>query len=165
MNMADNELMVLIYETMQKQLNQFKDSRVVIQTLCNRVGELEKLVGELCEHSKKIDERLSAAEGSLKSLRDITGSNNKLTDSINAMRGTLGTVVAPGITLVGNTHKEIKQSIRDLTVVHKQVMDEFEQYELRLAQLEDEIRRMMRRQLLKSDLGEEKDTEGGTENG
>ena len=81
------------------------------------------------------------------------------------MRGTLGTVVAPGITLVGNTHKEIKQSIRDLTVVHKQVMDEFEQYELRLSQLEDEIRRMMRRQLLKSDLGEEKDTEGGTENG
>lgn len=165
MNMADNELMVLIYETMQKQLNQFKDSRVVIQTLCNRVGELEKLVGELCGQSKKIDERISAAESSLKSLRDITSSNGKLTDSINAMRGTLGTVVAPGITLVGNTNKELRQSIRELTNVHRQVMDEFEQYELRLAQLEDEIRRMMRRQLLKSDLHEEKNTEDKTENG
>lgn len=153
--MADNELMVLIYETMQKQLNQFKDSRVVMQTLCSRVGELEKQLAELAADSKAINERLAAAENELKTIRRLENSNVKLTDSINAMRGTISTVVAPGIKLVGDTHKELKGSIRDLTTVHRQVMDEFEQYELRLAQLEDDIKRMMHRQLMRSDITEE----------
>lgn len=163
--MADNELMVLIYETMQKQLNQFKDSRVVMQTLCNRVGELERLVEVLDSRSRATDERLTAIENSLRPLKDIDSSNTKLTDSINAMRGTLSTVISPGISLVGDAHKEIKQSVRELASVHRQVMDEFEQYELRLVQIEDDIRRIIKRQLLRSDLKDSKDREDENSNG
>lgn len=155
--MADNELMVLIYETLQKQLNQFKDSRVVIQTLCNRTAELEKLADNIDKRMSSMEDRISAVEKNMLVLRDVKDSNVKLNDSINAMRGTLSTVVAPGIQIVSNAHKDIKQSIRGLTDVHKQVMDEFEQYELRLVRIEDEIRRLMRRQILAAEVKQEDD--------
>lgn len=163
--MTDNELMVLMYETMQKQLNQFKDSRVVTQTLCTRVGELEKLIEDLVNRTESIEKRLSTAESGLNALNDITHSNNKLKDSVNAMRDTLGNVVTPGINLIGNVHKEMKQSIRDLTLIHNQVMDEFEQYELRLVQIEDEIKKIIKNQLLKSDTSSNEDTEDSNTNG
>ena len=164
--MTDNELMVLMYETMQKQLNQFKDSRVVTQTLCTRVGELEKLIrGSRKPHRVYRKTQLSTAESGLNALNDITHSNNKLKDSVNAMRDTLGNVVTPGINLIGNVHKEMKQSIRDLTLIHNQVMDEFEQYELRLVQIEDEIKKIIKNQLLKSDTSSNEDTEDSNTNG
>lgn len=163
--MADNELMVLIYETMQKQLNQFKDSRVVMQTLCSRVGELEKLASSLDSRTKAAEERLTAIENGLKPLKDIHSSNTKLTDSINAMRGTLSTVVSPGIRLVGDSNKELKQSVRELSNVHRQVMDEFEQYELRLTQIEDDIRNIIKRRLLRPDTNENYAAEDENGNG
>lgn len=146
--MADNELMVLIYETLQKQLNQFKDSRVVTQTLCNRMGELEKTVKKLEERTKSIEERLSSVEEHFDIVKEVNASDKRLTATINAMRGTLDTVTNPGITLVGNAHKEIKDAVRELSTVHQQVMDEFEQYELRLVRTEDYIQKLMTRMAL-----------------
>ena len=59
---SDNEVMVLIYETVQKQLNQIKDTRVVLQSLTNRVTELETSVKGVNERTSDISERLSVLE-------------------------------------------------------------------------------------------------------
>ena len=60
--MADNEVLVLIYETMQKQLGQMKDSRVVIQSLANRTAALEETLKSIDERTGEMSERLDTLE-------------------------------------------------------------------------------------------------------
>ena len=73
------------------------------------------------------------------------------------MRTTIDSVVTPSVTVVANAHKDIKAEIRELAMVHKRVMDEFEQYELRMVQLEDIIKKMLNDQLQKPDEHENSD--------
>lgn len=146
--MPDNEMTVLIYETLQKQLNEMKNSRIVVQSLCDRITKLEKAVEELNELSHGMDERLSVTEMVLKALNDTTSSNKGLTSTVNALRGSIEHVTNPSISLIATVHKEIKQSIRELSAVHREVMDEFEQYQLRLARAEDGISQLKHNSLL-----------------
>lgn len=156
--MHDNEMIVLIYETLQKQLNEMKNSRVVIQSLCDRVSQLEKNVETLNCHSKEIEDRLAVTEMILKALSDTTASNKGLTSTVNALRSSIEHVTNPSISLIATVHKEIKQSIRELSSVQREVMDEFEQYELRLAHAEDSISQLKHNTLL-SHLPEENKTD------
>ncbi len=153
---SDNELLVLIYENIQKTLNQIKDSRVVIQTLANRVGTLETTVSEMEERTTDISGRLGGVEKTLKALSDTiykkTGELSESTacaaESVNAMRGTLDRVTNPSILTISNTHKATKEAVRELKDVHNRVMDEFEQYNLRLARAEDTIERLLKNRIL-----------------
>ena len=146
--MSDNEVLVLIYETMQKQLGQMKDSRVVLQSLNSRVSDLEALLQTLNDRTDILSERLAVLENAMDGLDKVNSSNKKLYATVNAMRGTLDTVTNPSITMVADTHKSINKAIRDLTTVHAHVMDEFEQYELRLAKTEDAILKILTNQVL-----------------
>lgn len=157
--MADNELIVLIYETLQKQLNEMKNSRIVIQSLCDRVSKLEKTMETLNERSDEIENRLEVTSMIMKALNDTTSSSKTLTSTVNALRGTIEHVTNPSISLIATVHKDIKKSMRDLTAVHKDVMDEFEQYELRLAIAEDRLNQIRNNTLLKEGPEEKKTSE------
>lgn len=146
--MPDNELLVLIYETLQKQLNQFKDSRVIIQTVCDRMGALEKDMQAVTGRMQAIENRLSSMEEKIELVNSLNESHKKLTATVNAMRATIDTVVNPSITLIGGSNKEMKESVRNLSFVHKQVMDELEQYELRLVMIEDAIQKIITKQVI-----------------
>lgn len=146
--MPDNELLVLIYETLQKQLNQFKDSRVIIQTVCDRMGALEKDMQAVTGRMQAIENRLSSMEEKIELVNSLNESHKKLTATVNAMRATIDTVVNPSITLIGGSNKEMKESVRNLSFVHKQVMDELEQYELRLVMIEDAIQKIITKQFI-----------------
>ena len=163
--MADNEVLVLIYETMQKQLGQMKDSRVVIQSLANRTAALEETLKSIDERTGEMSERLDTLEQAVVLFGDKTEigldntakNNFKLSHTVDAMRTTIDSVVTPSVTVVANAHKDIKAEIRELAMVHKRVMDEFEQYELRMVQLEDIIKKMLNDQLQKPDKHENSD--------
>lgn len=167
---ADNELLVLIYENIQKTLNQMKDSRVVIQTLAARTGELEKTVknmdariNEISDginrHTEDLSARLDEVE---KAVAKLTGTvykkqseavsvNKLMTDTVNAMRGTIERVTNPAIVTISKTHMDTKEAVRELKEVHNRVMDEFEQYHIRLAQAEDVIEKLLTDQILPAD--------------
>ncbi|MGN1116911.1 MAG: hypothetical protein ACI4TH_10095 [Candidatus Ornithomonoglobus sp.] len=153
---SDNELLVLIYENIQKTLNQIKDSRVVIQTLANRVGTLEATVERMEESTADIHDRLEAVEETLTGLNDtvyrrtgeLAASVTGTGEAVNAMRGTFDRVTNPSILTISNSHMETKEAVRELKTVHNRVMDEFEQYNLRLARTEDAIERLIKNQLL-----------------
>ena len=153
---SDNELLVLIYENIQKTLNQIKDSRVVIQALANRVGTLETTVASMEKGTADIRERLEFVEETLTALNDtvykrtgeLASSAAGAAEAVNAMRGTLDRVTNPSILTISNAHTATKEAVRDLKSVHNRVMDEFEQYNLRLARAEDAIERLIKKQLL-----------------
>ncbi len=153
---ADNEILVLIYETLQKQLGQIKDSRVVIQTLSNRSAESERLLKALDERTKGLEERVDALEKTVASFADKTNSsiakannsNTALTNTVNAMRASIDNVTNPSIVLVSNNHKDIKAAIRDLRSVHQEIRDQFEDYHIRLLRAEDNFDKILKNQLL-----------------
>lgn len=153
---SDNELLVLIYENIQKTLNQIKDSRVVIQTLANRVGTLETTLSDMEKRTADISGRLGAVEETLTGLNDtvykktgeLAASSAGAAEAVNAMRGTLDRVTNPSILTISNTHKATKEAVRELKDVHNRVMDEFEQYNLRLARAEEAIERLMKNRIL-----------------
>lgn len=152
--MADNEMIVLIYDTLQKQLNEMKNSRVVIQSLCDRVSKLEKDMETLNKRSEEIDDRLEVTGMILKALNDTANSNTKLSSTVNALRGTIDHVTNPSISLIATVHKEIKQSLNKLSDVHRDVMNEFEQYALRMAKAEDSISQIKNNTLLRNETEE-----------
>lgn len=153
---SDNEVMVLIYETVQKQLNQIKDSRIVIQSLANRTAEIEKTVKEMNESTAAAVKRIEALETAVagmterngQSLERFNDSDVKLRETVNAMRATLDNVTNPSISLVSRNHSEIKDAVREMSNMHSRVTDEFEQYEIRLLKLEDNIEKMLKKQVL-----------------
>ncbi|MGN0181739.1 MAG: hypothetical protein ACI4DP_04915 [Candidatus Ornithomonoglobus sp.] len=153
---SDNELLVLIYENIQKTLNQIKDSRVVMQTLASRVGTLETTVSSMEERTADISGRLEIVEETLAGLNDtvykktgeLAASTTGAAEAVNAMRGTLDRVTNPSILTISNTHKATKEAVRELKDVHNRVMDEFEQYNLRLARAEDTIEKLFKNQIL-----------------
>lgn len=152
---SDNELLVLIYENIQKTLNQMKDTRVVIQTLANRIGTLERVVDDMDDRTNDICERIGSMEKTVSALTtkvdnelsELTASNVDLTDTIDAMRGTLENVTTPGIVSVSDSQRAMKDSVRELNNIHSRVSDEFIHYELRLSKLEDIIVKMLKGQL------------------
>ena len=156
---SDNEVMVLIYETVQKQLGQIKDSRVVMQTLTNRVGELSRTIDAISARTDDISSRLESLEktvhsldlNSSRALKSVNSSNTQLKDTVNAMRQTIDNVTNPSVTLISRNSRELKDTVRDMRSVHSSVMDEFEQYEIRLVKLEDSIDKMLKNQLLKAE--------------
>ena len=153
---SDNEVMVLIYETVQKQLNQIKDSRVVIQSLANRTAEIENTVKEMNANTDAAISRLAALEETVAALTErVTGSvdrvndtDSKLRDTVNAMRATLDNVTNPSILLVSGNNSDIREAARELGNAHREMMDRFEGYELRMLKLEDSIDKLMKRQVL-----------------
>lgn len=153
---SDNEVMVLIYETVQKQLNQIKDSRVVIQSLANRTSEIESTVKEMNANTEAAINRLAVLEQAVAELMDrVTGSvdrvndtDSKLRDTVNAMRATLDNVTNPSISLVSGNNKDIRDSVRELGNAHREIMDRFESYEIRMLKLEDNIDKLFKRQVL-----------------
>lgn len=153
---SDNEVMVLIYETVQKQLNQIKDTRVVLQSLTNRVSELELSTKSMLERTSDISERLSVLEEAVaafggraaEGLEKSYTSDIKLKDSVDALRSSLENVTNPSISLVSRNHGEIKDAVRDLKTVHGAILDEFERYELRMLKLENNIEQMLKNRLL-----------------
>lgn len=153
---ADNEILVLIYETLQKQLGQIKDSRVVIQSLANRAAESEKLLKNLDERAGGLEERVDALEQTLALLADKTNSgltrtvdsNTALTSTVNAMRASIDNVTNPSIVAISNTHKDIKAAVRDLKNIHQELHDEFEGYQIRLLRAEDNFDKILKNQLL-----------------
>lgn len=161
---SDNEVMVLIYETVQKQLNQIKDTRVVLQSLTNRVAELESSTKSMYERTSDISERLGILEQAVaafggkaaEGLEKSSMSDRKLKDSVDAMRASLDNVTNPSISLVSRNHSEIKDAVRDLRTVHSAILDEFEQYELRMLKLENNIDQMLKNRVL---MMKAKDTE------
>lgn len=161
---SDNEIMVLIYETVQKQLNQIKDSRVVMQNLSTKVTELDRTIKEISVKTGDIANRLDSLEtrfeavrqSSEKGLNSVNGTNGRLKDTVDAMRSTLDKVTNPSIATVSRNSSALKESARELKNVHMRVMDEFEQYELRLVRLEDSIDKMLKKQLLNMKHDEEK---------
>ena len=163
---SDNEVMVLIYETVQKQLGQIKDSRVVMQTLTNRVGELSRTIDAISARTDDISSRLESLEktvhsldlDSSRALKSVNSSNTQLKDTVNAMRQTIDNVTNPSVTLISRNSRELKDTVRDMRSVHSSVMDEFEQYEIRLVKLEDSIDKMLKNQLLKAELRQASET-------
>ena len=153
---SDNEVMVLIYETVQKQLNQIKDTRVVLQSLTNRVTELESSVSGVNERTSDISERLGVLEEAVaafggraaEGLEKSAASDVRLRDSVDAMRASLENVTNPSISLVSRNHSELKEAVRDLKNVHGAILDEFERYELRMLKLENSIDQMLKNRLL-----------------
>lgn len=153
---SDNEIMVLIYETVQKQLNQLKDSRVVMQTLAARVGSLESSVDAIKEQSSDIAQRLENLEmqvarmnaNSDKKLSANAAASMSLKNTVDAMRGTLENVTNPSVKLISDNSCGLKDTVRELKSVQDRVNDEFEQYSLRLMRLEDSIDKMLKKQLL-----------------
>lgn len=162
MAINDNEMLLLIYETMQKQLGQMKDSRVVIQSLEERTKALEELMENMAVSSVQMSERLQTlekavvlfSEGSEIGLEKTARNSVRLAHTVDAMRDTVNDVVVPSISIVAETHKDIKAEIRELSSVHKSVMDEFEHYQLRMLQLEDIIKKLLNNQLSKNEASE-----------
>lgn len=150
---SDNELLVLIYENIQKTLGQIKDSRVVTQTLANRVGEIEASVAKIAEESSNVGERLDAVEGALASLTGtVARKNGEMAEAaadsaraLDTLAGTLDRVTNPAILTISRTHKSTKDAVRDLKDVHNRVMDEFELYNIRLAEAENAIAGLRKR--------------------
>ena len=64
------------------------------------------------------------------------------------MRSSLENVTNPSISLVSRNHSELKEAVRDLKNVHGAILDEFEQYELRMLKLENNIDQMLKNRLL-----------------
>ncbi len=156
---SDNEVMVLIYETVQKQMSQIKDTRVVVQSLANKVAEFEKSISDMNERTADMSARIEKMEtlvndmsGKMETaLKTTEQSNTRLKDDVDAMRRTLDNVTNRSIAVVGKNNGEMKNAVRELTTVHAHVMDEFEQYELRLLKLEDSIDKMLTKQIIKED--------------
>ena len=156
---SDNEVMVLIYETVQKQLNQIKDTRVVLQALANRVTELETSTKGMLERTSDISERLGVLEEAVAAfggkaamgLEHAAASENRIGTSVDALRRTVEGVTNPSITLVSRNHSEIKDAVREMGMMHKTVLDEFEQYELRLLKLENTIDQILHDRILTDD--------------
>ena len=153
---SDNEVMVLIYETVQKQLNQIKDSRVVIQSLANRTAEIENTVKEMTANTNAAINRLAALEETVAALTErvtvsvdrVNDTDLKLRDTVNAMRATLDNVTNPSISLVSGNNSDIRNAVRELGNAHSEMMDRFEGYEIRMLKLEDNIDKLLKRQVL-----------------
>ncbi|MBQ3426255.1 MAG: hypothetical protein IJH37_03805 [Clostridia bacterium] len=153
---SDNEIMVLIYETVQKQLNQIKDSRVMIQSLANRTAEMESAVKAISEETQAVTMRLAALEESVAALTDktvtsvdrVNDTDDKLRSTVDAMRNTIDKVTNPSISLISSNNSAMKESVRELAGAHRDIMDRFEGYEIRMLKLEDNIDKLFKRQVL-----------------
>lgn len=153
---SDNEVMVLIYETVQKQLNQIKDSRVMIQSLANRTAEMESAVKAISEETQAVTRRLAALEETVAALTDktvasvdrVNDTDERLCSTVDAMRNTLDKVTNPSISLISGNSSVMKESVRELGNVHRDIMDRFEGYEIRMLKLEDNIDKLFKRQVL-----------------
>ena len=117
---SDNEVMVLIYETVQKQLNQIKDTRVVLQSLANRVSELETTTKSMYERTSDISERVGVLEEAVaafggkaaEGLEKAAAAGVRMKDAADAMRSTLENVTNPSISLVSGNHAALKEAVR-----------------------------------------------------
>ena len=162
---SDNEVMVLIYETVQKQLNQIKDTRVVLQSLANRVSELETTTKSMYERTADISERVGVLEEAVaafggkaaEGLEKAAAAGVRMKDATDAMRSTLENVTNPSISLVSGNHAALKEAVRDLRNVHGAILDEFEQYELRMLKMENTIEQLLKNRILTMKNTEKKD--------
>lgn len=162
MAINDNEMLLLIYETLQKQSGQIKDTRVVLQELEARTNSLEELMEDIAVSSVQMSKRLDMLEKAVVLFSETseigfekTVKNSvRLAHTVDAMRDTISDVVAPSISILAETNKNIKTEMRELSNVHESIMDEFEQYQLRMLQLEDIIRKLLNNQLTKKEATE-----------
>lgn len=153
---SDNEIMVLIYETVQKQLNQIKDSRVIIQSLANRTAEMESALKAISEETQAVTRRLAAIEENVAALTErttesvdrVNDTDSRLRNTVDAMRNTLDNVTNPSISLISGNSTDMKAAVRELGNAHRDIMDRFEGYEIRLLRLEDSIDKLFKRQVL-----------------